>query len=217
MVLNISLESYVNPFFERIYILLRTKTHRQQLIEWIEDDNERRKANQLAIIEITKDVPFELTKMNAAEAAMALSSVNAYTSTKEHRFVIATMIYRLNQIWNNEAPRKYFKPSYFGPNMYDYWMPIGMDLLRTIFLVLCTIIGVHVAYTYVEDYHHNNQCSHWRNMYSFHCYAAKKVRHHLEEMNYNTVYTVFCGLCIAGTTLLLRLQKYIKDAMNVEH
>ena len=49
MVLKISLESYVNPFFERIYILLRTKTHRQQLIEWIEDDNERRKAKRVKV------------------------------------------------------------------------------------------------------------------------------------------------------------------------
>ena len=215
--LNTSITRCLDPVFNSIYRLFRTKTSKDILIEWVQDDNVRRQANQLTIINVANDIPFEATFMNAAEAAMALNSVDAYTGTKEHKFVIATMVYRLNQIWKGQAPRKYFKPKYFGPNMYDYWVPIWMDCLRTILLVVCTIVGVHIAYTYVEDYHHNNKCSHWKNMYSFHCYAAKKVRHHLEEMNYNTVYTIFCALCIAGTTLLLRLQKYIKDAMNVEH
>lgn len=202
-------------FFTHIYLKFCSDTPKDKLLQWIEQDNERREENALTIIDPSTNTPFTGT-MNAAEAVMALNYVNAYTRVSSQQLVVATMTHRLNQIWNGTARRKYFKPEYFGPNMYDYWVPLLLEIIRGFLIVIATLIGVHLLYSWVEVFHYNQQCSRWGNMYTFQCYVAKKMRHRLEEMNYNTVYTVFCGVSVAGASVLLRIQKYVKDAVNVE-
>ena len=209
------IEQLFENIFTYIYLNFRRETPRDRLLQWIEQDNERREENALAIIDPDAEAPFT-GALTAAEAVMALNHVHAYTRVSSQQLVIATMTHRLNRIWNGNAPRGFFKPQLFGPNMFGYWVPLILEIIRGFLIIVFTVVGVHVLYSWVENFHYNHQCSHWVNMYSFQCYVAKKVRYQLEEMNYNTVYTVFCGVSVAGASVIMRLKNYIRDVVNVE-
>ena len=73
-------------------------------------------------------------------------------------------------------------------------------------LGLITIFTVQYLYGFSEDFHQSYECSKLANFYSLHCYVLKKCRAYLEEMNYNLVYTVICGLGIAAANTLRKYQ-----------
>ena len=90
------IEQLFENIFTYIYLNFRRETPRDRLLQWIEQDNERREENALAIIDPAAEAPFT-GALTAAEAVMALNHVHAYTRVSSQQLVIATMTHRLNR------------------------------------------------------------------------------------------------------------------------
>lgn len=94
-------------------------------------------------------------------------------------------------------------------------LPLLTESLWASFFVVMSLILVYNAYIFAEYLHDYFECSYWSNTYTLKCYVTKKVRYHLEDLNYNIVYTTLCALSLTGASILMRLQKYTKKFLMI--
>ena len=94
-------------------------------------------------------------------------------------------------------------------------LPLLTESLWASFFVIMSLILVYNAYIFAEYLHDYFECSYWSNTYTLKCYVTKKVRYHLEDLNYNIVYTTLCALSLTGASILMRLQKYTKKFLMI--
>lgn len=187
---------------------------RSTLISLLEAENDDRKSMEkitdfLVIPDGTNDSKvniYESNMWNNATLANILRNAGVRTRTAGHPLTSLGLILRLRQVIENNAPETAYEPTAFGRNKYEYWQPIIRELIVGIGITFVTIFAVQYMYSWSEELHHRYNCVKTSEFYSLKCYVFKKCRAYLEDMNYNLVYTVVCGIGIACANTLRKYQ-----------
>ncbi len=143
---------------------------------------------------------------NVAGLAGLLRVAGVRVREAGHPLPLLGLLLRLRQVVEDTAPSHAYEPSPFGKNKWSYWFPILQELFSGLAITLGTIFAVQVLYHWSEEYHHRYNCTYSSEFYTLKCYVLKKSRSYLEELNYNLVYTVLCGLGIAFANTLRKYQ-----------
>lgn len=186
---------------------------RQQVLDGIEAENNDRKVMEATDILVAPDGNneddvniYQANMWNNATLAALLRNANVRSRNAGHALTALGLILRLRQVIEDTAPETAYEPTAFGRNKYEYWSPIVREMVVGISITIMTIFTVQYLYGWSEDLHQAYECSKIINFYSLHCYVFKKCRSYLEEMNYNLVYTVICGLGLAAANTLRKYQ-----------
>jgi len=194
---------------------------RQALLDGIEAENDDRRVMENTDILVIPDGKnddevniYENNMWNNATLAALLRNAGVRSRTAGHALTALGLILRLRQIVEDTAPESAYEPTAFGRNKWEYWFPIIREMVVGIVITILTIFSVQYLYGWSEDFHQRYECSKVGNFYSLHCYVFKKCRAYLEEMNYNLVYTVICGLGLAAANTLRKYQNAATKAFQ---
>tara|TARA_R110000787_G_scaffold252484_1_gene357935 strand:+ start:107 stop:739 length:633 start_codon:yes stop_codon:yes gene_type:complete len=186
---------------------------RQSLLNGIEAENDDRRVMENTDILVVPDGKnddkvnlYESNMWNNATLAGLLRNAGVRSRSAGHALTALGLISRLRQIVENTASESAYEPTAFGRNKWEYWFPIIREMVVGVGITILTIFTVQYLYGFSEDFHQSYECSKVSNFYSLHCYVLKKCRAYLEEMNYNLVYTVICGLGLACANTLRKYQ-----------
>ena len=186
---------------------------RQSLLNGIEAENDDRRVMEATDILVVPDGDnddevniYENNMWNNATLAALLRNAGVRSRNAGHALTAMGLILRLRQVVENTAPETAYEPTAFGRNKWEYWFPILRELFVGVGITILTIFTVQYLYGWSEELHQSYECSKVANFYSLHCYVFKKCRAYLEEMNYNLVYTVICGLGLAAANTLRKYQ-----------
>ena len=186
---------------------------RQDLLNGIESENDDRRVMEANDILVAPDGTnddevniYQANMWNNATLAALLRNSGVRSRSAGHALTAMGLLLRLRQVVEDTAPENAYEPTAFGRNKYEYWFPIFREMVVGVSITILTIVSVQYLYGWSEDFHQHYECSKVRNFYSLQCYVFKKCRAYLEEMNYNLVYTVICGLGLAAANTLRKYQ-----------
>ena len=195
--------------------MIRTSA-KELLITLLHKENEERsseKDSHEVVIDI--DDPFKEPSAWNRPALLSISNeIGLKVSTRGVVLCKSSLIRNLKRVMNDSILMRDFIPAPFGYNYIDYWLPIVCNISYVVFVTSMSICGIHLSYIAAENLHNQYECSYWLKMYSLQCYVLKKVRHYLEDMNYNIVYSTICALSVALTSLFVRLRRYNESLVN---
>tara|TARA_R110000803_G_scaffold1094_5_gene3725 strand:+ start:169 stop:960 length:792 start_codon:yes stop_codon:yes gene_type:complete len=185
-------------------------TPRETLIRLLEHENDDRRVMEnadLIVVPDDSDASNEVNLYNAnmwnvAPLATILRSAGVKTRSAGHALSLLGLLLRLRHVMDDTAPESAYDPTCFGRNKWEYWYPILKEIFVLFIITTLTVIGVQFLYVWSEHFHHTYECVKTSEFFSAKCYVLKKCRSYLEEMNYNLVYTVICGIGLAIANIL---------------
>lgn len=188
---------------------------RDKLMQLLQMEKEKRKEEEIPSWD-KDEHPFIMESMWQKDKLLDLS-FQIGCKTEEHGYPLtkSSLIRRLSEICEGTAIPEVFYPTMIGKNWKGWWLPLLTESLWASFFVVMSLILVYNAYIFAEYLHDYFECSYWSNTYTLKCYVTKKVRYHLEDLNYNIVYTTLCALSLTGASILMRLQKYTKKILMI--
>ncbi len=157
---------------------------------------------------------YEANLWNNAELAALLRKAGVRTRNAGHALPSLGLLLRLRQCIENTACETVYEPTALGRNKRDYWLPIFKELVHGAFICFITIVVVHCLYYWSEELHHRCRCVKISEFYSLKCYVLKKCRSYLEEMSYNLVYTVLCGLGLAMANTARKYSTAVRNTLS---
>lgn len=193
--------------FHKLFMgLMHEPTTKEKLRKFIEVFNATHEQEE----HIDVDAPdFTPNRWSVSQLATALSEAGVKTRVAGREMDKSSLLHRFETIYSERPyPTDWVVPSPNGENWRAYWGPIIGEAIWAVLVVIGTVLGVYAAYYFCEEQHYKYQCRYLKNMYSLQCFVLKKSRSYLEEMNYNIVYSVACGLGVFLSGFLMRLQKY---------
>ena len=202
---------------EVIYLIQgKQKSQRDYLLKSLDAYNEEKSSCGEATVAIPEDAKdatekgsneIELYNLDVSTNTTILRNAGVRTRQGGISLNVGGLRRRIRQVWENRANPNYFEPSIAGINRREYWLPIVKELITGVCMVFGTILLTRQLYVWAEHYHAQWECVDYGNFYSMWCYAVKKSRTYLEELNYNMVYTALIGVGAFVSKILFAYQK----------
>lgn len=161
---------------------------------------------------ITKEDLVSGTAMiSAAEASILLKDNGVKIRCAGRELTKVMLNNRVKEFVNGTLPLSYYQPSPFGKNWREYWLPILIETVYSIIIIVGTIVGTIVLYQLCEHFHHEWECQSLVNIFSVHCYVAKKSRSYLETYAYDIVYTTIVGVGVALVRIFMKMRGKVES------
>jgi len=199
-----------------LYLKMIRPSAKDLLITLLHKENEERSSEKDSHgDDVDIDDPFKEPSMWNRPALLSISNeIGLKVSTRGVVLCKTSLMRNLKRVMNDSIQMSDFVPTPFGYNYIAYWLPIVGNISYVVLVTSMSICVIHLSYVAAESFHNQYECSAWLKMYSLQCYVLKKVRHYLEDMNYNIVYSTICALSVALTSLFVRLRRYNEALVN---